>query len=126
MLANTATMSHRNGDMPSGRWMIDPLDDGETGGSSLVSDVEMLRIVLVALETGARFQRDGLSLDPLAWMVTPRRMFGGLPPIEACVRMEACSKAVLVHGLGLGLDADAAAIDLLLCDDDIELCAVSA
>lgn len=111
-------------DRPEGalpdRWMIDPLDECSICGSITVSDVELLRIVLVAIETGARFQREGISLDPLAWMVAPRRMFGGAPPIEACIRTDACAKAVLVHGLGLDLDIDVEAIELLMEDDEDE------
>ena len=108
------------------RWIIDPLDEVSTGGRNVLRDVEVLRIVLVALETGARFQREGIALDPLAWMVAPRKMFHGLPPIEACKSADACSRAVLVHGLGLGLDPEADAIDLLFAPDEVELSAVPA
>lgn len=107
------------------RWMLDPLSDSQVGGLTCLLDVQVLRIVLVALETGARFQREGIALDPLAWMVTPRRMFGGLPAIEACSDVEACSRAILVHGLGLGLDPLREAIDLLM-EEEVELHAVAA
>jgi hypothetical protein len=48
-------------------------------------------------------------------------MFDGLPAIEACGTVDACSRALLVHGLGLGLDPDPEAIDLLVADDEVEL-----
>lgn len=106
------------------RWLLDPLDDEDdesTGAASPLRDVELLRIALVAIETGARFQREGIDIDPLAWMVTPRRMFAGRPPIEACVTADACSRAILVHGLGLGLDPDPEAIDVLMTNDEPDL-----
>lgn len=109
-----------------GRWLLDPLSEERSGSWSRLRDIEVLRIVLVAIEAGARFQREGVDLDPLAWMITPRRMFGGLPPIEACVTSDACSRAILVHGLGLGLDLDPEAIDLLMGNDEIELFAMTA
>lgn len=104
----------------SDRWLIDPLDGSAVSArGSAISDVEILRIVLVAVETGARFQRDGIALDPLAWMVTPRRMFDGRPAIEACGTVDACSRALLVHGLGLGLDPDPEAIELLFAEEEV-------
>lgn len=117
--------AHAHGDRSkattgSARWMLDPLREDAGRPERTYRDVEVLRVVLAAIETGARFQREGIDLDPLAWMVTPRRMFHGRPPIEACIDAEACSRAVLVHGLGLGLDPDADAIDLLMLDDDLE------
>ena len=42
------------------------------------------RIVMLAAETGARFQRDEIRYDPAAWMAAPRRLFGGCSAIEAC------------------------------------------
>jgi len=104
----------------TGRWLLDPLSDEEVGETVTLSDLAVLRIALVAIETGARFQREGIVLDPLAWMVTPRRMFDGRPPIEACVDADACSRAVLVHGLGLGLDPEAGAVAILMADDEFD------
>ena len=113
-------------DQTGGPWLIDPLSDKATGQMLMLSAVEVLRITLVALETGARFQREGIALDPLAWMVTPRRMFDGRPPIEACIEVEACTMAVLVHGLGLGLDLQAGAVEMLMADEELELAELSA
>lgn len=104
----------------SSPWVMDPLSEKTTGPMLVLSAVEVLRITLVALETGARFQRDGIGLDPLAWMVTPRRMFDGRPPIEACVDVDACMMAVLVHGLGLGLDPRAGDLEMLMADEEAE------
>ena len=93
-------------------WALDPLED-DSGGMIAVRRVALVRIACVAAETGARMQRDGLAEDPVDWMVSPLKLFGGLPPIEACMEKDACSKAILLHGLGLGLDADTEAMDQL-------------
>lgn len=94
-------------------WHLDPLET-ETGGRLIVDRVAIVRIACVAAETGARLQRDGLSVDPVSWMLEPLTLFSGRPPIEACMEREGCSQAILLHGLGLGLDADPATMDRLL------------
>ncbi len=81
-----------------------------------VQRVALVRIACVAAETGARMQRDGLAVDPVDWMVSPLELFNGRPPIEACMERDACSKAILLHGLGLGLDADPSAMDQILTE----------
>lgn len=101
-------------------WALDPLED-ESGGMLAVRRVALVRIACVAAETGARMQRDGLAEDPVDWMVSPLELFEGRAPIEACMERSACSKAILLHGLGLGLDADPAAIDRLLFDHSASL-----
>lgn len=100
-------------DEPVSDWMLDPLED-ESGGMLAVKRVSLVRIACVAAETGARMQREGLATDPVGWMVTPLDLFEGRAPIEACMELESCSKAILLHGLGLGLDTDPHAIDRLL------------
>ena len=101
-------------------WALDPLED-ESGGMLAVRRVALVRIACVAAETGARMQRDGLAKDPVSWMVSPLALFEGRPPIEACMDKDACSKAILLHGLGFGLDADPATIDRLLLEDSASL-----
>lgn len=96
-------------------WAFDPLDD-DSGGMLAVRRIALVRIACVAAETGARLQRDGLSVDPIGWMVSPLELFEGRPPIEACMERGACAKAILLHGLGLDLDADPVVIDRLLLD----------
>jgi hypothetical protein len=98
-------------------WQLDPL--GNITGSQLTIDrVSIVRIVCVAAETGARMQRDGLTVDPVAWMVTPLDVFEGRPAIEACMERDGCSMAVLIHGLGLGLDVDRRTLDQLINQND--------
>jgi hypothetical protein len=101
-------------------WALDPLED-ESGGMVAVRRVALVRIACVAAETGARMQRDGLTEDPVDWMVSPLELFEGRAPIEACMERSACSKAILLHGLGLDLDADPAVIDRLLFDHSTSL-----
>jgi hypothetical protein len=59
----------------------------------------------VAVETGARFVRERIEQDALEWMLTPRRLFGGEAAAVACTAVEGYRRALLLHGLSLGLDA---------------------
>ncbi|MBX9897048.1 MAG: hypothetical protein K2Y17_03985 [Qipengyuania sp.] len=77
----------------------------------------LTRLALVAAETGARFQREAVGHDPMAWLLSTRRLFNGDTALEACLEREPCLRAILLHGLSLGLDATPASIDALLADD---------
>ena len=95
----------------------DPLDADEANDAVVTATRRGLtRLALVAAETGARFQREEVAHDPMAWMLAPRRLFDGAPALEACLSRDACLRAVLLHGLSLGLDAEPAEVDALLCD----------
>lgn len=107
--------SPRTGAELAAVWDLDPMDD-DRGDYLVVDRLEVLRIVLVAAEAGARFQRDGLARDPLGWMISPADLFGGRPPIEACRRRDACSLALFVHGLGLPADIGPVALNALVGD----------
>lgn len=96
----------------------DPLDPDEIGDTAVSTTRRALtRLALVAVETGVRFQREGVDHDPMAWMLTPRRIFGGVVPLEACLERKNCLRAILLHGLSVGLDASPKLIDTLLADD---------
>ncbi len=111
VLAVDATMKPNDDDM----WFLDPLESSAGDeATQLVCRRALVRIALVASEAGARFQREGLSQDPMTWMVSPLDMFAGLPPIEACMTLKGCARAVLVHGLCLDLDASAEDIAALM------------
>lgn len=99
-------------------WQLDPLED-ERGDYLVVDRVDIVRIACVAVETGARFQRDGLALDPMDWMLTSSDLFAGLPPIEACRRKDDCSLAILVHGLGLPTDISPDALNTLFAENGL-------
>lgn len=80
----------------------------------------LCRMAMVAADTAARFQREGVDVDPVAWMLAPRQLFGGAAAIEACLGQDDFIRASLLHGLALGLDADPREIDALAGDGDYD------
>jgi hypothetical protein len=84
---------------------------------SPVGRIQLGRIVMLAAETGARFERDGILADPAAWMVAPRRLFGGTSAVEACREERPFLRGMLLHGLSAGLDADPELVDALVAED---------
>lgn len=105
---------------PSGATrQCDPLDPDEASDAPvLTTDRRLRRLAIIAADTGARFVREGLPHDPVAWLLAPRALFEGRPAIDACQEREPFLRATLLHGLSLGLDADAGDIDALLSDDE--------
>lgn len=98
--------------------IVDPLDhDAPDDERFLASRRALCRLATVAAEAGARFQREGGGVDPMAWMLAPRRMFDGAAPIDACLERGAFLRGVIVHGLALDLDMDAEEVDDLLDGD---------
>lgn len=98
----------------------DPLDaDSPFDDVVITTSRALCRLALVATETGARFQREAEPHDPMAWLLAPRRMFGGSTALEACLDREHFLRALLLHGLSLGLDAHPDEIDGLL-DDPVD------
>ncbi|WP_454279024.1 hypothetical protein [Sphingomonas sp. Marseille-Q8236] len=96
----------------------DPLDDDMPGDETIVTTRRALcRVVTVAAEAGARFQREANPIDPVGWMLAPRRIFDGAPAIEACLDRDHFVRAIVLHGLSLGVDADPAALDRLVAPD---------
>ncbi|MBC3940624.1 hypothetical protein [Sphingomonas albertensis] len=97
----------------------DPLDeDLKSDGALRVTRRGLTRLAVIAAETGARFQREGGGEDPMNWLLSPRRLFAGGTAIEAVLRREDFLRALLLHGLSLGLDAEPEFIDDLVSDDD--------
>jgi hypothetical protein len=95
----------------------DPLDDDTSEDAAVTTSRRGLtRLALVAAETGARFQREEVGHDPMAWMLAPRQLFEGATALEACLQRDNCLRAILLHGLSIGLDCSPAAIDALLTD----------
>lgn len=96
----------------------DPLDRDEPG-DAVVSTTRrgIARVALLAAETSSRFERDGVAHEPLAWMLAPRRLFRGSSALDACLAHEDFMRGLLLHGLSLGLDAEPAQVDTLLCDE---------
>lgn len=99
--------------------IVDPLEDDRPDDEIVTTTRRALnRLALVATETAGRFQRDGIDYDPMTWMLSPRRLFGGRPAVDACLEREHCLRGVLTHGLGLGLDSDPEVVDELLAEED--------
>ena len=103
----------------------DPLDEDASSDRAVAATRRGLtRLALVAAETGARFQREGVGHDPMAWLLAPRRLFGGAIAIEAVLDRTDFMRALLLHGLSIGLDADPRTIDGLagdcLSDDHVD------
>ena len=120
---NTMTMFDvHDGSMPSPITSYeDPLDDDAlTDVTVNTTKRGLVRLALVAAETGSRFQREGVAHDPMAWMLAPRALFDGASAIDACLNRDACMRGILVHGLGLGLDVERSAVDALMAVDDDE------
>jgi len=100
-------------------WNCDPLDpDAIDDVAVTTTSRRLVRLAIAAADAGARFAREGLDEDPAAWMLTPRVLFDGLPPIDACQQLGHFTRSVVLHSLGLGLDADPRAIDALLDEED--------
>lgn len=114
-------MDHRTNVYPQepvGVRYEDPLDpDAMDDALIITTRRSVLRVALVAAETAARFERERLDVDPMAWMLSPRRLFGGRAPIDGCLERDNCLRAVLLHGLSMGLDADPVEIDELGGDE---------
>jgi len=97
---------------------LDPFAADEiSDGWARVSTRQLLRLAIVAADTGARFEREGIGHDPVAWLLAPRELFCGSAALTACQSVGGFSRALMLHGLGLGLDGDPAVIDGLLADD---------
>ncbi|MGN7160490.1 hypothetical protein [Sphingomonas sp. SAFR-052] len=75
-----------------------------------LSQRQLARIVLVAVECGGRFQRDAMQYDPLAWMFAPRAIFGGVRSVDAVMDLNNCERALILHGLGM-LDGEIEFVD---------------
>jgi hypothetical protein len=100
---------------------LDPLDDDDPSDEVVVTTRRAIgRVALVATEAAGRFQREAVPHDAMAWLMAPRRVFDGAAAIDACLTRDACMRGILVHGLGLGLDVERAAIDALIADDGEE------
>lgn len=102
-------------------FLIDPLDFDEADDEVVVTTKRgLVRLALVAADTASRFEREAIGHDPVAWMIAPRALFDGRTAIDACLAREDCLRAVLLHGLAIGLDADPMTLDALMDDEEDE------
>jgi hypothetical protein len=94
---------------------LDPLDaDLLSDPPMTLSQRQLGRLVFIAAETGARFEREGVDVDAVGWLFTPRLLFDGRQALVACKEREAFIRAILLHGLSIGFDADPAEMDALM------------
>lgn len=94
---------------------LDPLADDRDDDMPVVTTARgLVRLATVAAQTGQRFRDEGIDLDPVAWLLSPRALFGGRTALEACQRREPFVLATMVHGLSLGLDCDPVELQALL------------
>ena len=102
-------------------FLIDPLDFDDADDEVVVTTRRgLIRLALVAADTASRFEREAIGHDPVAWMIAPRALFDGRSAIDACLARDECLRAVLLHGLSIGLDADPMTLDALMADDDAD------
>lgn len=115
-LCNHLTASNAN----AGVYDIeDPLGMDEAGDLVVTTTRRAIsRIAFVAAETASRFERESIEHDPMAWLFAPRRLFDGQAAIDACLERTDFQRAILLHGLSIGLDTDPKEIDHLLDDED--------
>lgn len=103
-------------------WNLDPLEaDAPTDQLVVTTRRRLLRLSIAATDVGVRFAREGIEHDPAAWMLAPRAVFDDRTPIEACQELRGFNRNVLLHGLGLGLDADPRGLDDLLSDEFVDV-----
>lgn len=96
----------------------DPLGGDASDDVPVVTTTRRLaRLSLAASEVGARFGREGLPGDPSAWMLSPRLMFGGRAAVDACQDLAGLERSLLMHGLGMELDAGPEDLERLLVGD---------
>jgi hypothetical protein len=94
--------------------LLDPLEADDRGDAPvLTTERRLRRLAIVAADTGARFARERIGHDPVAWLLAPRALFDGRRPLEACQGRTGFLRAALLNGLSLGLDADPAEVDAL-------------
>jgi len=97
---------------------LDPLDpDLPSDPQVTLSHRQLGRLMFIAADTGARFEREDVDADPVGWLFAPRNLFDDRQAVVACQQREPFVRAMVLHGLSLGLDADLGVIDGLIEDD---------
>ena len=83
------------------------------GRPMVTSYARLVRLATIAAETGARFARERVAEDPVAWLTASRRLFGGKSAIDACQSPAGLARGLLLHRLSLALDATPEQVDSL-------------
>lgn len=101
--------------------LLDPFaDDAADDAAVGTTSRGLTRLAIVATRAGAAFEREGLDVDPAAWLQAPRSVFGGKSALSACLSRRDFERAIalLACGAELGLDADPMVVDDLIEDDE--------
>lgn len=108
------------------RWRHDPLEPDDSDDEVVVTTTRrILRLAISAADVGTRFAWEDRSIDPAAWLMAPRRLFGGRAALDACQELTGFHRSIVLHGLRLPLDVTAEDVDDLLAagpssEDDAE------
>lgn len=85
----------------------DPLSVDAVGDRLIsISLRELARVAVVAVETGARFQRELLPADPTTWLLSRRSSFGGRSALETSLSRDGCLRLLTMQGLAQALPDD--------------------
>ena len=91
---------------------LDPLDDDQSiDPVILLTHRQLCRLLFIAAQTGGRFEREGSLIDPAAWLFAPRDLFDGCAAVQACQDRVSFARAIALHALSIGFDADPAEVD---------------
>ena len=75
--------------------VMDPLDADDPADEAVVTTRRAIcRVALVATEVGGRFQREAIDHDPMSWMLSPRRLFGGSSALDACLELRGPQRVI--------------------------------
>jgi len=119
--ADTRPESHFGPPTSQELWSCDPMSPDETSDRLVTTSTRrLLRLAIAAADTASRFAREDIPHDPVAWMITPRALFAGHTAMEAVQELDGFRRSVVLHGLGMGLDAAPSDVDELLADDHDE------
>jgi hypothetical protein len=80
------------------------------GRSVIPAAIGVRRIAHLSAETGARFVRERICSDPVEWLLTPKRLFDGQSPVDACRTHCGFAAGMVLHEYSLGLDCAPASV----------------
>lgn len=96
----------------------DPLDFDQPSDLPVsMTNRQLSRLLFIAADTAARFEREHCPVDPVAWLFSPRELFNCCTAVAACQNRSHFIRAIILHGLSIGLDADPDELDELLTED---------
>jgi hypothetical protein len=117
--SSAAPITRPDADRPSPGEYYDPyLPDRSTDPVVRTTERRLLRLAVLAGDTALRLQREDRNLEAAAWLMTPLELFEGARGIDAAQELMPFARALLLHGLAFGLDADPRTLDDLIAGSD--------